>query len=91
MEFADATMDLLMLMVPALLSPQLASNAMLELISILNFKNACHALMVALPARPATIALNADLTMLLIQRLDFVLKFAVMEKDTLQNVMMATT
>lgn len=58
---------------------------------MLNSKNACHALMVALPARHAMIVLNADPTMLLIQRLDFVLKSAVMERDILQNVMTETT
>lgn len=45
----------------------------------------------ASPARLATIVLNVDLTTLLTLSLDFVLKFVVMERDTLLNAMMETT
>lgn len=91
MEFADAITASLMSTEHALLSPLLVLNATLELISILNFKNVCHALMDALPARHATIVLNADQTMLLIPKADFALKFAVMQKDTPRSAMMETT
>lgn len=64
---------------------------MLELTLIPNFKNAFHALMVVLHARPVMIVLNADQTTLWMLNQDFVLKFVVMEKDTLLNVMMVTT
>ena len=75
----------------ALLSPLLVLNATSELTSILNFKNVCHALMDALPARHATIVLNADQIMPLILKADFALKFAVMQRDTPQSAMTEIT
>jgi cell division GTPase FtsZ len=62
----------------------------LELSSILNFKSAFHVQTDVLRVRLVTIALNADLITLLMSNLDFALKSAVMEKDTLLNVMMET-
>lgn len=91
MEFADVITALLMSTVLALLLPLLVLNATSELTSIPNFKNVCHALMDVLPVRHATIVLNADQTMLLIQRAVFVLKFAVMQKDTPPSAMMEIT
>lgn len=91
MEFANATTDTLILTVFAQLSLPSQLNAMSELISILNSKNACLALMDVLPVKLATIALNADLITLLMPNPDFVSKSVVMEKDTLLNVMMETT
>lgn len=63
---------------------------MLQLISILKLKNAFHALTDASPVRLVMIVLNADLTTPSMPNLGFVLKFVVMEKDTLLNVMMET-
>jgi hypothetical protein len=81
--FVDVIMDMLMfkVFVPSL---QLSAlNAMSEHISILNFKNVFHALMDAYHAKLVMIVLCVDLIMYLIQRADFVSKFAVMEKDIL--------
>lgn len=91
MESVNATMDTLMLTVFAQSSLPSQLNAMLELISILNSKNAFHVQMDALPAKLVMIALNADLTTRLTPNLDFALKSVVMERDTLLNVMMETT
>lgn len=90
-ESVNATTDTLMLMVFVPLSPPSQSNATLEPSSTLNFKSVFHALMDVLPARPVTIVLNADLTTLLMSNQHFVLKFVVMERDTLHNAMTETT
>ena len=91
MESVNATMDTLMLTVFAQSSLPSQSNAMSELISILNSKNAFHALMDVLLAKLATNVLNADLTTLLTPNPGFAFKSVVMERDTLLNVMMETT
>jgi hypothetical protein len=90
-EYADATTDMPMLtvFVPSSLPSQL--NATSELFSIHNSKSAFHALMDVSPARLATTVLNADPIMFLMPRADFVLKFVVMPRDTLHNVMMEIT
>lgn len=64
---------------------------MLELTLIPNFKNAFHALMDVFHAKLVTTVLNADQTTIWMLNLAFVLKFAVMERDTLLNVTMETT
>jgi hypothetical protein len=91
MESVNATMDMPKSTVSARLSLLSQLNAMSQLSSILNFKNAFHALMDVFHARLATIVLNADPTTILMLRLAFALKFAVMERDTPLNVMMETT
>lgn len=90
-ESVNATMDTPKLTVFAQSLPPSQSNATSELTSTLNSKSAFHVLMDAFHARLAMIALNADLTTISMQGLDFVLKFVVMERDTLLNVMMETT
>lgn len=90
-ESVNVTLDMPMSTVFVRLLLQLALNAMSELSSTHNSKNVFHALMDVSHARLATIVLNADPTTHLMPRADFVLKFAVMEKDTLLSAMMETT
>lgn len=90
-ESVNATTALLMLMVCALLLLPSQLNAMSELSSTVNSKNVFHALTDALLARPVTTVLNVDPITLLMPNLDFVLKYVVMERDTLLNAMMETT
>ncbi len=56
---------------------------MLEHILIVNFKNVFHVLMAAYHVKLVMIVLCADLIILLIQKVDSVFKFVVMEKDIL--------
>ena len=77
-----------MLKVFVLSLPPSVLTAMSQPFLILNFKNAFHAPMDVSLARPVTIVLNAGQITFLTPRVDFVSKFAVMERNTLQIVMM---
>ena len=78
-------------MVFALLKQLRASNAMSEPSSIVNCKNAFHALTDVLVVRLATTVLNADPITSSIPELLYVWKSAVMAKSTLLAVMTVTT
>lgn len=78
-------------MVLALLKQVFQYHAMLQPISIRNFKNVYHVLMDVWAVKTVMIVLNVDLIIHLILKLAFVLKYVVMEKDILQIVMMEIT